>query len=147
MNRIRSNLGIIFYKSIFTRLKPTELWSRAWRCHGSLEGGWDWLSHPRKVETYESSYAQQHPAAKHSLVGSFILKWFHPKWTLAEAIWSASWQVLRGKFRRVFYVPGNRDLALNASEAGGLGCDSTRNSWNYCKIMSDWYIRYIRLKW
>lgn len=27
-----------------------------------------------------------------------------------------SLKVLRGKFRRVFYVPGNRDLALNASE-------------------------------
>ena len=30
-------------------------------------------------------------------------------------------EVLKAKYRRVFFVPGNRDLALNASEAFGWG--------------------------
>ena len=35
-------------------------------------------------------------------------------------------KVLRSKFRRLFYVPGNRDLALNASEAGHKGLSTKR---------------------
>ena len=33
----------------------------------------------------------------------------------------ARFQVLRSKFHRLFFVPGNRDLALNASEAEDFG--------------------------